>query len=368
MSLEITFGEHRCISTIGVRAPHLFRLQNGEVLLTFHVDGDMHFPRRIAMRSRDHGETWSDDPPRCYKEFAWGENSQGTVLTYERDTFEVEPGHYIGHYFKSVDGGITFDGPHETSVRINGVDSRNYPVSEAHYPEADHIMRRFYSPIPQAYQTLIDKASSRRGPNFWRYLLEEDGRWLATMQGRFFGDNGQRSVLVESTDEGRSWQFVSVIAYEFNKLIDGVCEPVMRRVADGSLLCMMRRGGKHPVAQCRSQDNGQTWSPVELQVAEGIDPDLCLMSSGVLACTYGRPGQHIMFSEEGSGHTWGYHRNICENAPHAGSSAMMGMAEVEPGKLLMVYDRRTDEHPGGGRNTDNCSIWSTTLSVKRTSK
>lgn len=362
MSLDINFGQHQLISTEGARAPHLFRLRNGDVLLTFHLQGDMHFPRRKAMRSTDHGRTWRDDPPRCYKEFAWGENDNGVVLTFERDTFEVKQGQYIGRYFKSTDGGRTFDGPHETNVFVNGVDSQGYPPTEAHYPEPEHPLHRFYSPIPDWYQPLIDKASLRRGPMFWRYILEENGRWLTSMQVRFYGDTGQRSVLCESTDEGRTWRFVSVIAYEYNKLIDGNCEPVMCRAADGSLLCMMRRWGNQPLAQTRSLDDGRTWSPIELQTGLGIDPDLCLMRNGVLVCAHGRPGVNLMFSPDGSGHTWGYMRAIAEGH----TSGMMSIAEVEPNKLLAVYDKRTDDHPGGGKNPDNCSIWSTTLTVERT--
>jgi BNR repeat-like domain len=364
MKLSISIGEHRTISSEGVRAPHLFKLRNGDLLLTFHLDPDVHFPQRRALRSADCGETWQPDQPRCYKEMAWGEDGNGTVLAFERDTFEVKEGRFIGRYSISKDGGKSFDEPRECTLHIPRAESHGYPTSEAGYPEPEHIMRKFFVPIPEFYKPMIAKASSRRGMTFWRYMIEVDGLWLATMQGRFYGDNSQRSILVVSEDEGRTWRHYSTIAYEFNKLIDGTCEPVMRRVADGSLLCMMRRHGvsKASMVQCRSTDNGRTWSVPEIQPAHGVDPDMCLMSNGVLACTYGRPGLHLMFSEDGSGLQWGHHTEIAS----CQSSGMMGMAEIGPGKLLLVYDKVTGDSPDAKRNRENCCICATTVTVERT--
>lgn len=361
MPLTIECGEHRAISTEGVRAPHLFPLRNGDLLLTFHVDPDMHFPKRICMRSTDKGRTWRKDPQRSYKEMAWGEGPDGTVLAFDRDTFEKCPGSYLGTFYRSTDGGETFSGPHESEVGVKRVASRDYPVSPEHYPEEDHVQRKFFGPLPDYYKPIVKRTSCRRGPGFWRYMMENNGRWLATMQGRFHGDTAQRTILVTSKDQGNTWRFVNTVAYEHNKAIDGLCEPVMRRVADGSLLCMMRRGGKQPMAQCRSTDGGETWSPPELQVAHGVDPDLCLMSNGVLACTYGRPGLHIMFSEDGCGFGWGYRTHIGDWS----SSSYMGMAEISPGKLLVVYDRRKDSSPGAGRDPEKCYIGAITVTVER---
>jgi hypothetical protein len=361
MPLTITHGEDRIDSTEGVRAPHLFKLRNGAPLLTFHLDADMHFPRRRCMRSADRGATWRKDTPRNYRELALGESSSGAVLAYDRDTFERCPGTCLGISFVSKDGGATFEGPLETAVHVDRVASQPYPPSPEHYPEERHVQRPFFGPLPDFYKPVVERSSLRRGFGFWRYILEQNGRWLVAMQGRFHGDVCQRSILVESTDEGKTWHFVSTIGYAHDKQIDGLCEPALCRVADGTLLCMLRRHGvaKGNMAQCRSTDNGRTWSAPELQIAHGVDPDLCLLSNGALACTFGRPGCHIVFSEDGCGYSWGYRTELGAWA----SSAMMGMAEIEPGKLLIVYDKRVGDLPGGGRNPDNCLIGSTTVTV-----
>ena len=361
MALRITRGEDRIVTEEGVRAPHLFRLRNGDLLLTFHVQADQHFAKRINLRSVDNGLTWRRDPQRNHREMAWGETEAGTVLAFDRDTFEKTPGVSVGLCCTSEDGGKTFRGAEECELRINRVCSQDYPLSPEHYPEEGHVMRAFFRPLPDFYKPVTERASHRRGFSFWRYILERDGKLLAAMQGRFHGDVCERTILVESEDEGRTWGFVSTVAYEHDKRLDGMCEPVMRQVADGSLVCVLRRGGKLPLAQCRSTDGGRTWSSPELLTAHGVDPDLLLLSNGVLACTYGRPGLHIMFSEDGCGRAWGYPTEIGSWR----SSCYMGIVEQAPGKILLVYDRVKDDAPGASRNPDKCFIGATTIEVER---
>ncbi|MFN2350468.1 MAG: sialidase family protein, partial [Kiritimatiellia bacterium] len=212
MALHITVESERLVTRAGMRAPHLLKLKNGDLLLTFHVDPDMHFARRVGMRSSDNGRTWQDDPPRNYKEMAWGELANGVVLTFDRDAFEQHPGVYLGTYYRSEDGGRRFRGPLESRQFIPRTASRDYPVSTRHYPEEHHVQYKFYSPVPAYYQPLVAKASCRRGFGFWRYILEDDARLLVAMQGYFHGDVAQRSILAASEDEGLTWRFVSTIA------------------------------------------------------------------------------------------------------------------------------------------------------------
>lgn len=368
--LHITQGPHQLVSEKGVRAPHLFPLKNGDLLLTFHIQGDMHFPQRIAMRSSDQGQSWQHDPPRCYKEMAWSQSRDGkTVMAFERDTFEISQGKYLGQFFRSTDAGKTFEGPFQTTIHVKGVDAHDYPPSPDFYPAKDHPLAAFYHPIPEAYNSLIQKASTRRGPGFWRYGLQlhdktdkSDNTWIASMQTRFYGDNGQRSILVQSIDDGRSWQFKSTISHEFNRLIDGNCEPALARAADGSLLCIMRRAGNEPLAQTRSIDQGITWSPATLiqNPGHGIDPDLLLLDNGILVCSHGRPGIHLMFSPDGSGQSWTQPHSVAD----CRTSGMMSIAPIGPDKILAVYDKNIRVEPGRSRD-DQCSIWSTTFKITR---
>lgn len=358
MPMKIEIGQHHEIPCDGMREPQLLRLTNGHLLLTFHTQADMHFSLRKALRSTDNGKTWQPDKPRTHREQAITNDNGPLVLAYDIYTFEKEPGTYIGSYFRSEDGGVTFSGPHTTTVHINRVMNVDYPTPE-HIPPDDHPLKKFYQPLPDYYKPTVQNASRRKGFSFWRYIVKQNGRWLAPMQGKFHGDNFYRTVLVASDDQGKTWHFQNTIAtFEDGTPGDGFCEPVIQVLPDNSLLCIMRRGGGLPLAQCRSHDNGQSWTKPQMLAAHGVDPDLCLMSNGILACTYGRPGLHIMFSPDGHGHSWGFHTPIGDWR----SSTYMGIAEINPGELLLIYDK-TQDLPGAGRDPKHCKICSTTVRV-----
>ena len=359
LGLNISIGPRRLVTRKGVREPQLLKLQNGDLLLTYHVQPDTHFAERHGMRSRDGGKTWKSEPRRAHREQAIGQGRNGLVLAPDIYTFERKPGEYLGSFFKSADGGRTFTGPHETVVQVNRVRSEEYPTPQ-HIPDKDHPVHKFYQPLPKYYYPTVKKSSRRMGFSFWRYLIEYRGRWLAPMQGYFHGDRKHRTILVESKDAGRTWRCVSTIAYVYDRFDgDGYCEPALIEAADGSLLCVMRWGGGAPLGQCRSVDGGKTWSAPEKLAAHGVDPDLFLMSNGVLACTYGRPGLYIMFSEDGCGYSWGYRTQIGAWR----SSTYMGIAEIAPDKLLLVYDQNESNEEGSGRDPKKCFIGSTTITV-----
>lgn len=358
MTLSVAFGEHRIVTHDALREPAMIKLHNGHLLLTCHAQADVHFARRDGWRSVDGGITWQSEPRRSFREQAIGQNDDGVVIAPDIYTFEKCPGEFVGSYFRSDDGGVTFSGPHELTLFANRIASTAYPTAE-HFPPDDHVLRKFYQPLPSYYEPSVDVNRCRTGPAFWRYLIEVDGRWLATMQCRYHGDRGYRTILVESKDAGRTWHFLSIIAYRHDELADGFCEPVLMVVADGSLLCVLRRGGGQSMAQCRSTDGGQTWTEPEMLPGHGVDPDLCLMSNGVLACTYGRPGLHIMFSPDGCGYSWGYRTQVGAWP----SSTYMSIAEVADDELLLVYDRAS-EKPGAGRDAAECYIGCVPVHVK----
>ena len=73
------------------------------------------------------------------------------------------------------------------------------------------------------------------------------------------------------------------------------------------------------------------------------------MTNGVLACSYGRPGNRIMFSVDGTGRQWTDRLKVYEYP--RGSFGYTGIVEVAPGQLLFVYDRRDAFPECGGRHT-----------------
>lgn len=172
---------------------------------------------------------------------------------------------------------------------------------------------------------------------FARSILQmPDGSLLASMYGRFVGDKRYRSILVRSTDGGTNWQHFSTMAYDPNVVGEGLCEPCVVRLADGDLFCIMRSSSGKPTYTVRSSDGGKTWStPVKLApYTASVFPDLVRMSSGILACSFGRPGCHLMFSVDGKGERWTERTTIFEGP----STCYTAIREVAPGRLLYVYD------------------------------
>jgi len=170
-----------------------------------------------------------------------------------------------------------------------------------------------------------------------------------------------RTIVVFSGDKGRIWGNHVLVAYDkmlgrgipANHSLVGKSIPVERasataivpaitqegfREADiveapnGDLVCMMRSGGRNgesvnlfptPLYCSRLSDQGRTWSPPEQVADRGVCPNLVTMSNGIIVCSYSRPGNWLIFSED-NGQTWsdglqlGDTRNYCyvvETAP-----------------------------------------------------
>ncbi|PKO18184.1 MAG: hypothetical protein CVU38_21620, partial [Chloroflexi bacterium HGW-Chloroflexi-1] len=146
---------------------------------------------------------------------------------------------------------------------------------------------------------------------------------------------------------------------------DAFCEPAVVRFPDGELFCVLRSGSYRPLYAIRSTDGGETWSAPERLPVDGVMPILVLMSDGALALATGRPDNVLCLSTD-RGRTWPKHIVIQEWAgvendrgeivrrdnphvppdnPNLHSTGYNGLAEVEPGKLLFVYDTFSpDEH------------------------
>ena len=184
--------------------------------------------------------------------------------------------------------------------------------------------------------------------SFSRSIIQlSDDSLLATMYGQFASDPKYRSVLVRSTDGGTNWNYYSTIAYAANAPGEGYCEPVIQRTADGNLLAVMRLGSFLTMQSARSADDGRTWSVPSLMpdAAKSVEPDLFLMSNGILAMSYGRHGDQIMFSLDGNGKTWTSPTTIYNDTFFKQGDKFLhttygytSIKEVSPGRLLYVYD------------------------------
>jgi len=84
-----------------------------------------------------------------------------------------------------------------------------------------------------------------------------------------------------------------------------------------------------------SRDEAKTWTKPSSNRLRGVEPCLWLMKNGILALSTGRPDPvHGAFQ-----YGWGSDLDpIQRNCFKKGAHDYTGMVEVEPDKLLVVYD------------------------------
>jgi hypothetical protein len=210
--------------------------------------------------------------------------------------------------------------------------------------------------IPRASFTVTGSGGRVDGFLFHHGVLAlSNGELIASMYGNYEGDVelcagypaelGQRkyrTIVVFSKDKGKTWGNPVLVAYDkmlgrgipddhdmVGKSIpesrvsrttvvpavtmEGFRESDLVQAANGDLICVMRSGGRNPVPEAnlfptplycsRSNDNGQTWSPPAQIADRGVSPNAVAMSNGIIVCTYSRPGNWLIFSED-NGNTW----------------------------------------------------------------
>ena len=193
---------------------------------------------------------------------------------------------------------------------------------------------------------LKDASKLERVPDVWLFgsILEAlNGDWLATMCCRLARDRRYyRALLLRSRDEGKSWiQYSTIAAVEPDEkpwpgMGDaGPSETGMVRLADSRLYAIFRTSSNGFMAHAWSSDDGKTWTRPVSTPFKGVAPRTRRLSSGVLACTYGRPGPvTIMFSMDGTGEKWSHVTELFDGM----STRYTDLIEVEPGRVLVVYD------------------------------
>ncbi|MCY4079928.1 MAG: sialidase family protein [Caldilineaceae bacterium] len=226
------------------------------------------------------------------------------------------------------------------------------------------------------------KARTVQSPTRWAeispftHIIElEPGRHLATTYLTFAGDDRYSTVVMTSEDGGRTWHYLSTVATAEDGADswEGFCESSLVRLEDGDLMCVGRMGGGRDqlLARSYSSDEGKSWSPIDRLPAWGVLPQVNRLSNGALVISCGRPGLFIWFSTDPRGEHWEpfdlmAHHNEEMGEAHQISPGKYGlepvtreqyytvhhnfdlpdqttsytsMLEVEPGRLLIVYDR-----------------------------
>lgn len=302
--------------------PRIIKVSDDLIVLRYYLGGDnanWNDPGTRAIKgrspaiSRDGGKTW-----------VYGEEHLDPLIS--------EYTYYYG-WDVSIPG-MTLLGAHSNFIRVHTSDGL-----------------RIEGPFPMQ---LVTNGYCAGGP--WHHgSAFEDGTLIS---GTYYDLTEWRGMqkgsihFVVSTNGGFTWEVRSKIAgpddapWAHKWLgFDGPDESTVVGFGTQRVVCVMRTGTRmftrfeaaksaERMLLALSRDAGRSWKRSVFR-AEGVYPRLCKMSNGVLALAFGRPGNNLIFSTDG-GRTWGH--EIAITAADVNTSGYCDLIEVEPGKLLVVFD------------------------------
>lgn len=303
--LESREMRHSIIYTDGWKHLHpadLIRLKNGDLLVTAreateHIarDGDV-----IMLRSRDEGKTWGEKqvigaiPNLDEREGCGIQLRDGTILVavYYNGLYR-EDGEYEWEWAKKVrfGQGRQHLGTYIITSRDNG-----HTWSKPDF-------------ISAAGMPFTDMEGPADAP-----IEMPDGSVLMPVMGyNVRGDiHNEAAVILRSTDQGKSWSYLSTMAEDPGGKLGHFQEPAIVRTRSGRIVAAIRnQGPAQAIWTTWSDDDGRTWQPVRQSPMTGHPADLTQLAGGRLLCTYGlRSGVHsdpggirASFSDD-NGETW----------------------------------------------------------------
>jgi len=141
---------------------------------------------------------------------------------------------------------------------------------------------------------------------------------------------------VRSADGGRSWQPPTPIARADGRLFE---EPAAAVLDDGTVLMMLRESVSDHLYQCRSHDDGASWTEPSDTGVVGCPPHLCQLTDGRLLCTYGFryfPYEIRCVVSADGGATWGDPVTI-RTSLGSMDIGYPSSVELPGGRILTVY-------------------------------
>ena len=317
------------------------------VLLAYPAHGDNNTTSgtRFA-HSDDLGRTWAADQAANPMPDAASYNltrlRNGDVLAVSYHTYMVAGS---GDLKAEVDSSVSHDGGATWTARTGAMTT---PVA----------MR----PISSS----SDRPGFSQGGFALVHSVVEDpgGTLYQSAYGYYAGDPKYRQLVLKSTDGGLNWTVGATAAVNPNLTTapgyEGFCEGALERVADGSLLIVMRIGSYLPMYAARSTDDGATWSAATPLSAGGqsvtsVYPSLTLLPGGPLVLLVGRPGLSLLSSPDGSGRTWT--RPVEADYQNSANGVLLATG---PGQLMLFGDRGAN----WSRPTpDPYEVWSRLVTV-----
>lgn len=319
--------------------PTLTRRANGELLITYSGGREAHicpFGRVEILRSSDNGATWSwpetlMDSPIDDRDSGVLETPAGTLLVttftslayqavldraegwpadklerwraVNRRASQAQRRALLGTWMlRSTDGGMTWSAP----FRV--------PLNSPHGPVAVSGKRLLYA-----------------GKQLW--------------------EPGTRVGVCESTDDGRTWRWLSDIPARPGDTVEQYHELHAVETADGRILVHIRNhnpANRGETLQCESHDGGHTWTVPRSIGVWGLPSHLLRLRDGRILMTYGyrrkRFGNQARISSDG-GRTWSDPLVISDDGA-SGDLGYPSTVEFPGGELLTVWYESLRGQPG----------------------
>jgi len=331
--------EHHVVYTDGYRHLHpadIIKLKNGDILMMareavehFASDGDV-----IMLRSKDGGKTWG----------------QKQVITGIKDLDERE-----GCGIQLKDGTIIVGVFYNALYNKDGTYDWDNRIKRTNDPKqrslGAHIITSKDNGYTWSQANFIDTRdmpfTNIEGPTDAPIEMP-DGSIVMGIIGYSLGGDAKNhaSVMIRSTDKGKSWKYLSTIASDPGGKLGGFMEPGIVRTKSGRIVAGLRNHAPdNAIWMTYSDDDGKTWAPAWKTEMIGHPVDLIQLSDGRLLASYGiRPGIHTIpggiracFSSD-NGKTWDINtevqlRNDLMNVDIGYPESL----ELPDGRVMTVY-------------------------------